>query len=220
MGGQGSQRKFYSHTAKGKAVALVEPRSRKDASESAPAMERESVLVHGDFRESPSRNSPRRPFFIRGKVRLFGHFVPLQFLLLALVESLAFAGITLLTLFSLGADGGSSQQPLLEMAPKALTIAFLLTLSLGALGLYSAHQRADVAGVLSRALVARARYRCWSKRPCRFGSRFVAELWSDSRTFLSLCRWIYVDSPGLGYRDREEGEVYRAIKAKVGQTWI
>ena len=154
MGGQGSQRKFYSHTAKGKPVALVEPRSRKDASESTSAMEHDSVLVHGDFREPPSRSSSRRPFFIRGKVRLFGHFVPLQFLLLALVESLVFAGTTLLTLLSLGTDVGGSQQPLLGMAPKALTIASLLTFSLGALGLYSAHQRADVAGVLSRALVA------------------------------------------------------------------
>jgi len=154
MGGQGSQRRFYSHTAKGKAVALVEPRSRKDSSESASATDRESVLVHGDFRESTSRSSSRRPFFIRGKVRLFGHFVPLQFLLLALVESLVFTGTGLLTLFFLGSDGAASQQSVLAMAPKALTIASLLTFSLGSLGLYSAHQRADVAGVFSRALVA------------------------------------------------------------------
>lgn len=156
MGSQGTQGKLHSFTAKKHSVALVAPDilSSGKARPSTAEVEHDSVLIRGDFRDvTPPRHPARRTYIAGGKIKLFGHFVPVQFLLLALVEMLVFAGTSAAALHYLGSDslGASVVLPALT---RVATVALVMTLSLGALGLYSAHQRAAMAGVLSRTFIA------------------------------------------------------------------
>jgi len=152
MGSQGTQGELYSPLAKESAESFAKPSNREvqDAAHDA-----NPVLVQGDFRDfTDSREyPPRRPLFAGGKVRLFGHFVPIQILLLAFAELLAFTAAGFF-----GAHHSGMAVDFAAMLHLPVSTLFpgpvILLLSLGAVGLYSAHQRADLKGVFSRALVA------------------------------------------------------------------
>ena len=70
-------------------------------------------------------------------------------------KALAFAGVSALALQSFGL-GATAPFPTsdISLLSRIFPIALLMTLSFGALGLYSAHQRAKVKGVVSRVLIA------------------------------------------------------------------
>lgn len=114
------------------------------------------MLVTPNFRDQASNEHlTRHGHLLRGKIRLFGHFVPVQMLVLAFVE---------LILFSLASSAVVTYTQSGQLAPagdvgfmgltQALIIASMVTLSLGAVGLYSAHQRAEWGGLLVRAALA------------------------------------------------------------------
>jgi len=154
MSSQGTQGKLFSPLAKERATSLTGPSHHlKPKPDPVSHLESEPVLIHGDFRESSATDpvTHHRPFFAGGKIKLFGHFVPLQILLLAFVEALVFAAAGYVGLQYLSVESAAFSSS--TVVPKIGAIAVVLVLCLGAIGLYSAHQRADVGGVLSRALV-------------------------------------------------------------------
>ena len=154
MGSQGTQGRLYVPLSKQQVKPSIESDPPRDADDTpGPVADPGPVLIHGDFRESSAEQPrPHRPFFVGGKIRLFGHFVPLQFLLLAFIEALAFAGAGYLGLHYTEAHS-SAPVGWPAAVQQILPIPVALVLALGALGLYSAHQRADLGGVLSRAVL-------------------------------------------------------------------
>jgi len=155
MGSQGTRGKLFSPVAEEDKVSLAET----GAQGSSPSREDQgaqagSVLIKGDFRDTctSADRAPLRPLFSGGKVRVFGHFVPVQILLLAFTEAVAF---TFAWLFGSSYSADAGMAPVLSsFSPSGLMAPLLLVMSLGAVGLYSAHQRAEFNGVLSRAVVA------------------------------------------------------------------
>lgn len=154
MGSQVNFGKLYSPIAKEAGVDSHASSTVDDVEQGAGVRpDPKPVLIQGDFGEpstEPSR-SLHRPILGGGKVRLFGHYVPLQFLFLGGVEFMAFTAAAWLAIH---AAGGLQSSGATALLPATLPVSLALVLCFGALGLYSAHQRADLKGVLSRAVLA------------------------------------------------------------------
>jgi len=93
-----------------------------------------------------------RAHFLRGKFRLFGHFIHAQFLLLAIVELSVLIGANYLVYRWL--NSGVSDLQLLKQLPNIIGISLVFIIFIGAMGLYSGRQRESFFGVLSRMVVA------------------------------------------------------------------
>ncbi len=157
----GSQGKFRSSLGDGDGRPIYMERSSSLALDSDSVLAEESgtsepVLLRGEFSEgAPESPQETHKAFLRGKVRLFGHFVPVQSLLLAGVEGTLFVllGLLSLNLAPRLFHTVGSAQPLQATLIQSATIGVVLLLALVAVGLYSAHQRAELGGVISRTLV-------------------------------------------------------------------
>lgn len=150
----GSQGKLRSSGVEGHEGMVVDSVSSLTLERhSMPDRDRHDVLVAREFREHAS-SDPMAHYahFLRGKVRLFGHFVPMVMLVLGAVETVLFclASMAALVLLS-GHPVALDQIGMSVPALQSITIASMVTVSLGAVGLYSAHQRADWTGLLARA---------------------------------------------------------------------
>ncbi|MGH7746044.1 MAG: hypothetical protein ACREQ5_14920 [Candidatus Dormibacteria bacterium] len=90
-----------------------------------------------------------------GKVRLFGFYFPLLFLVLAAVEVCLISGSVVLATF-LRFDGNLAAiyRELGPVAYRAILLGIVLMLSLAAMGLYQTHFREGFTGQVLRVLVA------------------------------------------------------------------
>ncbi len=90
----------------------------------------------------------------RGKIRLFGHYFPAQFLLLTFLEYSAFACAPIFTLPLIEFELGLVDRPLMPLWPESLFLGMILTLSMASMGLYDSSQREDFRSVALRLLAA------------------------------------------------------------------
>lgn len=88
----------------------------------------------------------------KGKFRLFGHFIHAQFILLALMESSAFAAAIYYSLTLLAP--AVADQPLDWVSPRIALIVAVFIFSISAMGLYDVRQREKFVGILSRLIAA------------------------------------------------------------------
>lgn len=146
----GSQGKFHSQLTDGDQGVAAVRIDNMSADPSQPGRdERDDVLVHRHFRDlAAGTHHVRYGHHFRGKVRLFGHFAPVQLVVLAAGEFLLCLGASLLAMGGLSVAGIEAQYP------AALAVALMLTVSLAAVGLYSAHQRAEWKGLGVRLVIA------------------------------------------------------------------
>lgn len=157
----GSQGKLRSSSGEEHGRVAIEGAASSLTIESHSSLtdtDRDDVLVTRDFREQGSGSHlAHYTHFLRGKVRLFGHFVPTVILALGLVETLLFwlasiGGIALAGRDVALAGGAGSSALVLQ----ALMVASMVGVSLGAVGLYSAHQREHWGGLIARAALGGA----------------------------------------------------------------
>ncbi len=86
----------------------------------------------------------------RGKIRLFGHYFPAQFLLLTFLEYAAFACVPMFTLPLIEAGLGLGSGPLVPQWSESLFLSLILTLSIASMGLYDSCQRENFRSVTLR----------------------------------------------------------------------
>ncbi len=156
MGSQGKLRSSVAEEHKG---MVVDPASSLTLeSHSVLNRDQHDVLVAREFREHASGDHlAHYGHFLRGKVRLFGHFVPMEILALGLVETILFFLASLAAIVALSGQPFTLHEIAIpSLALQGATVASMLTVSLGAVGLYSAHQRADWTGLLARAAMGAA----------------------------------------------------------------
>jgi len=95
-------------------------------------------------------NPVSRAHSFRGKVRLFGHYFPAQFLLLTMLEFSAFACVPMFTLPLIDPAFGT---PLPQWS-ESMVLSLVLTLSIASMGLYDSRQREGAKAVTIRLLVS------------------------------------------------------------------
>ena len=104
--------------------------------------------INPSFSEPRKEIIPRMRWYI-GRVRLFGHFFHVPFMLLALVEATAFVSTIYFTINLFGVE--SPGQSLAAWTfPHILLCALILIFSMAAMGLYSTQQREGLTGILYR----------------------------------------------------------------------
>ena len=89
-----------------------------------------------------------------GKFRLFGHYVHVQFLLLALFELTTIFSISLATHNHFIVVADSSQYYILEIGAKLALMAAVFVMFLVAMGLYDTRQRERLSGLIMRLIAA------------------------------------------------------------------
>ncbi len=92
---------------------------------------------------------------ITGKFRLFGHYVHVQFLLLALSELAVIFSISFsMYYYSIGVATDTAMQPVLETGAKLAGMAAVFVIFMVAMGLYDTRQRERLSGLLLRLIAA------------------------------------------------------------------
>ncbi|HVA54732.1 MAG TPA: TIGR03013 family XrtA/PEP-CTERM system glycosyltransferase [Gammaproteobacteria bacterium] len=90
-----------------------------------------------------------------GKIRLFGFYLPLLFLVLAVVEVVLISGTTVLSaIIRFDGNLGEVNHALGLLGYRVVPLGIILVLSLAAMGLYQTHFREGYSGLLLRALIA------------------------------------------------------------------
>lgn len=91
--------------------------------------------------------------FLKGKVRVLGHFIHVAFLFLVVAEIAVFFGASIFAV-DIRNSGVEGQPALQTFLPGIATVAFVLISSMAAMGLHHARQRETLGGIVVRIVAA------------------------------------------------------------------